>query len=426
MKDDHCKKKLVIEKILNDPIFVSGEYYRPLIQYLFESYQKGFQPTETDIAVHVFGRKDNFNPVEDTLVRVYFYRLRKKLDEYYNGHGKNDAIRLVLPKGHHNIGFKRQTVPTFLLKNTLHFLKFFIFSSFLILIIIIFYLGTKYSALKNNIQYKSHNYIDVHNSVVWSDFVKSELMTTIVIGEVFSFYINKKEYNREWLVRDDQINSYDELLAFINEKKLDKSNIYLPGWDIIPKSAASNLLKIYDVISGRKNQIEIKITSEVSLEDTRNNNIIFIGHFHNLKHLIQYLPSERFHPIVKYTPSQLHPERYIQLTTPVIDTLYQVAFHYDQDAGLNTDYVLVSKVLGPNDNVLLFFVSFIPLGRIETIKMFTDSKLLYQVEQEIQFFSEEYTQYFEMLIEVKGYEEKGFETKIKHFFPLSSKHTINE
>lgn len=46
-------------------------------------------------------------------------------------------------------------------------------------------------------------------------------------------------------------------------------------------------------------------------------------------------------------------------------------YNYDQKAALNHDYVLVSKVPGPNDNVFLFIVSFMFLGRIETIKLFT-------------------------------------------------------
>ena len=164
MKNKQDEKESVIEKILNDPIFVTGEYYRALIQYLFESYQQNLQPTEIDIAIHVFGRKNNFNPSEDTLVRVYFYRLRKKLDEYYNAAGKNDPIRLILPKGHYNIGFKAQPKPTFLLKNKFHFQKLFIISSFLILLFIILYLGTKYTALKNSIMSQTTT-TDAHNSI---------------------------------------------------------------------------------------------------------------------------------------------------------------------------------------------------------------------------------------------------------------------
>ena len=88
--------------------------------------------------------------------------------------------------------------------------------------------------------------------------------------------MNRQDYNHEWLIRDDQINSYNELQAFIEETHLDQSDIYLPGWDIVPMSSLINVLKICDVLYGIKNQLEIKITSEVTLEDIRNNNIIRI------------------------------------------------------------------------------------------------------------------------------------------------------
>jgi hypothetical protein len=322
---------------------------------------------------------------------------------------------LVIPKGHHIIEFKENLNPATQRKFRFNVQTLLITAVLLLFIAIIIYLWIQNRELADTISVKS-NFVD--ESIIWSDFVNSGLNTSVVIGELFSFYINKTEYNHEWLIRDDQVNSYEELQSFINETGLNQANIYLPGWDIVPKSAMTNLLNIYNILSVGGHQLDVKITSEVTLQNIRENNIIYIGHFHNLKHLSRYLPNERFHPYTAYTPDRRHPERHIRVTEAGIDTLYRFTFQYGQKSALSTDYVVLSKVRGPNNNVFLFIVSFLSLGRLESIKMLTDATLHAQLIADIQLMSEELPPFFELLIEVKGYEEKGFESRLKHFFPL--------
>jgi hypothetical protein len=417
------EKEVVLSRIIKDPIFAAGELYQEILRYLFICYQQSYQPTEIDIAMHVFGKKEHFDPAEDTLVRVYFYRLRKKLDQYYSGPGKNDSLKLTIPKGHHYIEFKPASLFSERRQIKMSAREITIGSFIILLLMVIIGLWIQNKNLK-----MSHftPYHFANQNFIWSDFVKNKLKTTIVVGDLFSFYLYKQEFNREWLIRDDQINSYNELQTVIQDAHLDPSKIYLPGWDIVPKSSVIDVLRISNTLSYAEIPIEVKITSEVTLEDIRQNNIIFIGHFHNLKHLSRYLPNTHFFPATEYRMSQRHPERHIRVVNSKLDTLYQLNFHYGEASALNSDYVLVSRVPGPIDNVFLFIISFLPLGRIEAIKMLTNEDLFSQLTAELRQASIQITPYFEMLIEVKGQEEKGFETKIKHFFPLSYESAISQ
>lgn len=414
------ENELVLLKILKDPIFSSGELYQDLLRYLFQCYRQKYQPTETDIAIHVFGKNENFDPIEDTLVRVYFYRLRKKLKQYYEGPGNCDPVQLIIPKGHHYVNFvsvsSRQSK-----RKLLNSQPFVLGVILLLLTLTIVILSIQNHRLKNS---RSMAGDFVPDNFIWTEFHENKLVTSIVIGELFSFYIHKKEYNHEWLIRDDQINSYNELITFLQGAEIKTSDVYLPGWDIVPKSSAINSQKISTLLSNVDIPLDIKITSEVTLEELNKNNLIFIGHFHNLKHLNQYLPNNHFKPSTDYMVSQQHPERSIRIQTSEMDTLYHLTFHYGETSALNSDYVLVSKVPGPNNNVFLFIVSFLPLGRIETVKLLTENDLLKRLETEIRSIREDITPYFEMLIEVKGIEDKGFETRVKHFIPLSSEYKI--
>jgi hypothetical protein len=54
---------------------------------------------EDDIAREVLGRRADFDPAYDNIVRVQVSHLRRKLAEYFAGEGKHETINLVLPKG---------------------------------------------------------------------------------------------------------------------------------------------------------------------------------------------------------------------------------------------------------------------------------------------------------------------------------------
>lgn len=68
----------------------------------------GAQIKEYTIATEVFGRDGNYDPRIDSTVRVQAGRLRSKVQEYYNGEGKNDPILIDLPKGHYTPVFTYQ------------------------------------------------------------------------------------------------------------------------------------------------------------------------------------------------------------------------------------------------------------------------------------------------------------------------------
>lgn len=60
---------------------------------------RGDRLTQTSIAAGVFGRKGDFDPILDPVVRVQAGRLRRSLDRYYLLSGDGDALRIELPKG---------------------------------------------------------------------------------------------------------------------------------------------------------------------------------------------------------------------------------------------------------------------------------------------------------------------------------------
>ncbi len=62
---------------------------------------------ETTIGVACFGRSPGYDPKIDPIVRVSARRLRGKLDLFYENEGREDAIRIDLPKGGYVPRFER-------------------------------------------------------------------------------------------------------------------------------------------------------------------------------------------------------------------------------------------------------------------------------------------------------------------------------
>ena len=97
-----------LERVLASPGFLRNERMSQFLRFLAERHLEGHgnQLKESVIAVEVFGRKPDHDPVQDSIVRTEAGRLRGRLAEYYVGEGKDDAIVIELPKGGYTPAFR--------------------------------------------------------------------------------------------------------------------------------------------------------------------------------------------------------------------------------------------------------------------------------------------------------------------------------
>jgi hypothetical protein len=81
-----------------------------MLQYLAQQAleRPGVSIKEYQIATEVFGRPPDFDPHLDATIRVQLGRLRAKLAEYYATVGAEDHIVVELPKGTHAISFRQR------------------------------------------------------------------------------------------------------------------------------------------------------------------------------------------------------------------------------------------------------------------------------------------------------------------------------
>jgi tetratricopeptide (TPR) repeat protein len=98
-----------LDRILSDPEFRCTERNRKFLRFAAEEYFNGRAQSikAYTIAVDVFGRAPSFDPATDPIVRIEATRLRASLLRYYELQGRNQPIRIDLPKGHYVPIFSR-------------------------------------------------------------------------------------------------------------------------------------------------------------------------------------------------------------------------------------------------------------------------------------------------------------------------------
>ncbi len=97
------EKLAQLERIVTSRSFQGAEILKSFLRFVVGKSVDGLDSElkEYTIATEVFGRKEDYDPRIDSLVRVQAARLRSKLEEYYLIEGKSDPIRIHLPKGHY-------------------------------------------------------------------------------------------------------------------------------------------------------------------------------------------------------------------------------------------------------------------------------------------------------------------------------------
>ena len=105
--------RAAVERIVASKHLIHAESVANLLKYIVEQTLNGKAESlkEYTLGVEVFQRGPNFNPKEDTIVRVQARALRSRLESYYETDGRNDPIRVIVPKGAYVPTFETATPP---------------------------------------------------------------------------------------------------------------------------------------------------------------------------------------------------------------------------------------------------------------------------------------------------------------------------
>ncbi len=102
-----------MRRILASRHFVNAPTKQRFLRLICESYLNGraSELNEYLIGCELYDRDESYNPALDPIVRVGAHGLRKRLEAYYKGEGKDDEIILEIPHGSYAPNFIRRAAP---------------------------------------------------------------------------------------------------------------------------------------------------------------------------------------------------------------------------------------------------------------------------------------------------------------------------
>jgi hypothetical protein len=97
-----------LARLLGTAAFQASPRRRKLLAYVVDQTLagQGDRLEAFDLALSVLGRDERFDPQNDPIVRIEVGRLRRDLEHYYEADGRDDPIRITIPRGHYVPAFE--------------------------------------------------------------------------------------------------------------------------------------------------------------------------------------------------------------------------------------------------------------------------------------------------------------------------------
>jgi TolB-like protein len=110
--DERCVRA-ELERVLSSPEFAGSERHRGFLSYIVEETLAGRADRlkAYNIATAAFNRGLDFDPQQDSIVRIEAGRLRRALEHFYLTDGRDHEIQIVVPKGSYVPQFKGAGAP---------------------------------------------------------------------------------------------------------------------------------------------------------------------------------------------------------------------------------------------------------------------------------------------------------------------------
>ena len=388
-----------IARLLDSNTLRSSESLRRLLAYLADKAFRGEaeQLKEYTIGVDAFGKPPTYDPRRDAIVRLQIGRLRQKLEIYYRTEGKDDPITIDLPKGHYKLIWASRPVepaqvrpPEPPNRNGLWRTAAFILAGALLISLA---WGT-YATLRSQ-------RTEAQPTVVWTPelerlwrpFIATD--RPLIIGISDPLFVGLQGTGAMFRTRSlnswqDVTNSPDvaTLRKMFGNAKLTASFTYTGLGE------ANSSFLLGKLLGSRKADITLARSSQVSWQDSSNNNVVLIGPPRVLNEDPLGMPLETEFVQDAAGIRNLHPRPGEQ---PVFsDTLP------DEIMSNGDVFALVSHATGPlGKTSVLSFTSNRTWGRLGAIRGYTDPAFARLLVQKMTKPSGEFPRAYQVVLKVE-------------------------
>jgi|GEM_PF-3445992 len=411
MKVSHDQCIQFLEKIENSREFRASSASRRLLNYLVKESLAGREPKEYDIALDVYRKQKDFNPSQDSTVRVSVSNLRKKLNAYYHIEGAKDTLKILLPLGNYSVQFIEAGEETETSRKPFRFqpIAYIGLMAVLVLLTILFILPFE---KKNRIAVPSEQ-------PLWEGIAYgSSRPLNLSLGNDLFFLLDLKTkpdsighiYEEEMIVRKHYINTLEAFENFQNSYSDDRYQLKtITPYSFMPMISILGLPKLLNFLHP-VTPSRLSSSIEIGAGDILESDILFLGSFRNLYGLSQVLQPGAVRYFQKYEGSGFTLQSGDSTLSFFVEGLPQAKY---------VDYCLLRKVTGPEGNTILLFIAVFEAAMKLAIEQMTEPENLQEISE---LFIQRYgvvPKNYDIVFSATGFERTPFHGEIVYFSEIA-------
>ncbi|HLZ75582.1 helix-turn-helix domain-containing protein [Phenylobacterium sp.] len=252
-----------------------------LFDYLAERAAEGARPKEFEVAAAVFGRTSAFDGSQDASVRVAVHRLRRKLDDFYAGPGRDEPVRLTIPKGEYRMVAEPRPELEIAAVAVARPWRTYAIAALAVLAL----LNLAAWALFWTTHGTERTVARAQGAAPWRQILQSEPPTLLVLGDYYIFGEIDEPAGVDRLIRQYSINSAADLDDWLMDNPKAMGRYRDLDLYYLPVGAAFALRSIVPVIardSAHGQNLHVVMASDLTPEMLKRNNIIYLGYLSGL------------------------------------------------------------------------------------------------------------------------------------------------
>jgi hypothetical protein len=265
------------ERIRASGVLGRSRLIRRLFDFLVDCSLTDRAPKEIEVAIDVFGKDAAFDVSQDAMVRVYIHKLRRKLEEFYDGAGRGEAERLVIPKGAYRFVIEPAEVeppPPAAAPQPLHrrWLAIALLASILVNVAGLAWLGyTRWHTTPDELA-------TLRASPVWSRILGDDRTIFVVLGDYYIFGETDQSMEIKRLIREFSINSPSDLEQYLEAHPQDAERYLDLQLNYLPTAAGVALSEVMPLLAPAHKRIRVAMASELSPAVLTSAHVVYIGY----------------------------------------------------------------------------------------------------------------------------------------------------
>jgi hypothetical protein len=400
--------------------------YARLLEFLVECAHGGRTPKELEIAIEVFGRGADFDPSQDSMVRVYAHNLRQKLEHYYATAGRNEPRQLVLARGEYRVSLSESDEPAVAAAEApapaapvsppsgaateqprRPLSRWRLAFAAAALLVLGVGLG---AAIVIESEPAPPAAASVAKSPLWAGMLDDELPILVVVGDYYIYGELDEHGDVARLVRDFNVGSSAELDELMKNDTTLMSRYMDLDLTYLPTGSAFALLDLLRVLYTSNKSVRVVSMSEMNEADLKSSHVIYVGYISALDKLEDFVFASSALTI-GYT--------YDELRNMDTGELYTSEAGFPEINHNYRDYAFISTFPGPGGNQLMIVSGTRDAGLMQAAHALADPMFVASMEQQRPDAGKNQPPSFEMLYEVTGYGRTNLDAMLVHTAALN-------